>query len=774
LDAAHELGLVHRDVKPGNVLISRSRGSEAGEHVYLSDFGLTKRSASDSGITGTGQFVGTLDYAAPEQFTGKPADARTDVYSLGCVLFECLTGRPPFVSENDAGMMYAHLQEEPPRVTADRPELPAAIDRVVAAAMAKDPAARQPSAGVLAEEASRALEIGGPAPAGAPRRGIRAIAVAAAVVVALVAGVAIASLPRDEGALAEDTPSPTSSPSPTPSPSPDPTFRTVERPFSSEEERLLTYIPEEVATGCLPLDRGEPIRGELAALACRTADVEVLYELFPTRDLMNAAFQVNANVMRAPDGECATDALAVTPYSVGGDPAGRVLCYVIVGGDFATRPDQSHIEWTDENASIYAHAVRNDLGDLSLYAWWVTSAGPVIPGGGTKSKDPPPGGLSAPLEDGTYLVAPSDGCAGFAGSTCALHVAGGSYTDVISPDFSFKNETGTVLQRKPNAVVFMPTSGYCVGSSLQGGGGDPRPATYSWSVKDDRVSFVRTSGGQCAGPQKMDRGEPWTKAPEGLIALEQGGSIEFIDPGGQLVGSTSTPLVSPNWPDWSPDGERIAFSGATPGGFDLFVMDADGSAIVPISESAGIDEVTPAWSPDGSRIAFVAEGLSQPDWTSRLIVMDPVGSERTEVLVRQNESLFTPAWSHDGGRIAFTLFEADQPFAYVVDDDGANPTRLADDPAVVLSWTLDGERILIAAGGEIHDVLPDGSEQRVFMDGLPEGISRPVLDLDPAGEWMVLSNASGVTPAYVYLIRMDGSETFMIATGSEPDWRPTG
>jgi len=131
LDAAHEQGLVHRDVKPGNVLLARQRGSEAGEHVYLSDFGLTKRSASDSGITGTGQFVGTLDYAAPEQFKGGAPDARTDVYSLGCVLFECLTGSPPFTSENDAGLMYAHLQEAPPAVTAARPELSPEIDGVI-------------------------------------------------------------------------------------------------------------------------------------------------------------------------------------------------------------------------------------------------------------------------------------------------------------------------------------------------------------------------------------------------------------------------------------------------------------------------------------------------------------------------------------------------------------------------------------------------------------------------------------------------------------------
>jgi ABC-type oligopeptide transport system substrate-binding subunit len=159
LDAAHARGLVHRDVKPGNVLIARPSGSEAGEHVYLTDFGLTKRAASDSGITETGQFVGTFDYAAPEQFEGTKVDERTDVYSLGCVLYECMAGRPPFRRENEAAVLYAHLMEPPPPITAERPDLPEGIDAVLARAMAKKPEDRYQSAGAMTNEAARALGL---------------------------------------------------------------------------------------------------------------------------------------------------------------------------------------------------------------------------------------------------------------------------------------------------------------------------------------------------------------------------------------------------------------------------------------------------------------------------------------------------------------------------------------------------------------------------------------------------------------------------------------
>jgi serine/threonine-protein kinase len=157
LDAAHAKGLVHRDMKPGNILIARSSGSRTIEHVYLADFGLTKRSSSRSALTGTGVFVGTLDYAAPEQFEGKPLSPRTDVYSLGCVLFECLVGEPPFRRGQDAAVMYAHLHDPPPSATARRPEVPRGVDRVIEKAMAKRPVDRYATADELAAALTVAL-----------------------------------------------------------------------------------------------------------------------------------------------------------------------------------------------------------------------------------------------------------------------------------------------------------------------------------------------------------------------------------------------------------------------------------------------------------------------------------------------------------------------------------------------------------------------------------------------------------------------------------------
>ena len=130
LDAAHRKGLVHRDVKPGNLLIERGSDEADPDHVYLADFGITKHAMSRSGLTSTGQFLGTIDYVAPEQIRGTSVLGLADQYSLGCVLYECLTGRVPFEKDLDAAIIWAHVEETPTMPTVLRPELPPEVDEV--------------------------------------------------------------------------------------------------------------------------------------------------------------------------------------------------------------------------------------------------------------------------------------------------------------------------------------------------------------------------------------------------------------------------------------------------------------------------------------------------------------------------------------------------------------------------------------------------------------------------------------------------------------------
>jgi hypothetical protein len=153
LDLAHEQGLIHRDVKPANVLIARPS-----DRAFLTDFGVVKQTSS-RGLTKAAYFLGTYEYAAPEQIEGKEIDRRTDLYALGCILYECLSAEPPFVGDTEGSVIHAHLAEPPPRLSAKRPDVPLALTDIIATAMAKQKEDRYATCGDLVR-ALRAVALG--------------------------------------------------------------------------------------------------------------------------------------------------------------------------------------------------------------------------------------------------------------------------------------------------------------------------------------------------------------------------------------------------------------------------------------------------------------------------------------------------------------------------------------------------------------------------------------------------------------------------------------
>ncbi|HTT28314.1 MAG TPA: protein kinase [Solirubrobacteraceae bacterium] len=156
LHAAHALGIMHRNVKPSSVLVTET------DHAYLTDFGVARRASDLTGLTMQEHLVGSFDYLAPEYLEGGPVDARVDIYGLGCVLYEALTGDVPYPEPTPAAKMYAHRSTDPPSVRARRPEVPMALDAVVRRAMSKDPTERHQTPGEFATEAAGAVQMSAP------------------------------------------------------------------------------------------------------------------------------------------------------------------------------------------------------------------------------------------------------------------------------------------------------------------------------------------------------------------------------------------------------------------------------------------------------------------------------------------------------------------------------------------------------------------------------------------------------------------------------------
>jgi serine/threonine protein kinase len=230
LDAAHAKGLVHRDVKPANMLVTVRDGQE---HGYLTDFGIAKRSDNIGALTATGAVVGTVHYMAPEQVTGDHMDARTDVYALGCVFFQMLTGKVPYDRENSIATLFAHVHDPPPALPDQLADLYPTFGAVIEKAMAKKPEDRHLSAGDFARDAACALE------------GIRYAGPATVVATG-------DAKPLLLGEPGEPTPAPETTP-PTPSPTTENVAQEAASPPESKARRDTTRVSSEPAEAAAPV-----------------------------------------------------------------------------------------------------------------------------------------------------------------------------------------------------------------------------------------------------------------------------------------------------------------------------------------------------------------------------------------------------------------------------------------------------------------------------------------------------------------------------------------
>ena len=307
LDAAHAAGLVHRDVKPGNILVDARRGGP--EHAYLTDFGIARAMLSAGTLTSAGQFLGTPDYAAPEQINGHPVDGRADQYALGCVAYEVLSGTVPFVREMPLAVLYAHLSTSPSQVTLVRPDLPLVVNEVLNTALAKVPGNRYSSCADFADALREALGLDPYDPSRSARPPTTAVPVRppiAPTIPLTPPSAARAAREAQPSALREAKPAPAPAPASAPRPAAAATWTAVVSADRAYYDSVCAVNEQDTASITFPGDLPErriPLTGAEVRIGRRSVSrgIEPEIDLIgPPRD--PGVSRLHAKLIPAPDG----------------------------------------------------------------------------------------------------------------------------------------------------------------------------------------------------------------------------------------------------------------------------------------------------------------------------------------------------------------------------------------------------------------------------------------------------------------------------------------
>ena len=702
LERAHRAGIVHRDLKPGNVMVTKSG-------VKLLDFGLARVAAPKREISGLsalpteaasrpltekGTLMGTVQYMAPEQLEGKDADARTDIFALGCVLYEMATGKRAFAGATQASLITAIMASEPAPISTLAPMTPPALDRLVRICLAKDPDERWQSAHDVKSElqwiAQAGSQAGLPAVVATRRKSRERLAWSAALVAAAVVGAAAARLWRTAPPTTGST-------------------RFEIRPrfgeflaaasLSPDGRTLLFAMPDAAGTRKLwlrPLDSLDPRP---------VADVKELSEIGAwSPDGRSLAVPSGRQIVRidlasgASQVVCATQ----TTFGLSWGAKGDLLLTRFYGSGIdtvrASGGTPTPVTTLDRNAGEVAHLWPRFLPDGRRFLFFIRMK---------RGKEPHEGWIASASLDakGARRILLADSFVGVAQGRLLYTIAGVLYAQPF--DASALAVRGDPAAISGHAVI----EGSIDYPDAEVGG--PNLVFRSDPPKLRRLEFVDRNGRELA---QIGTAEPY----ERLVSISRDGRRALIlrrnpERGDDDIWSvdlergtgarSGTVVEEEENPVWSPDGSRFVFGWDRDGPYDLAIRQFDGSKPDELIVRSDYDKVAEDWSRDGRFIVYRSYDPKQQDGIRLLTV----GSRAPAVTLPGTAQGFNAQISPDGGWILFMSGESGRREIYVQRfPDGAAREQVSVDGGGAARWSTDGK--------EIFFVSPDGKMMAASFD----------------------------------------------------------